>query len=213
MRFILSILILLFSFSFTFAQHRSDVEVNKSNMSSKPALVTFGFMGYGYIPMEVDKDLIGTGGGGGLKAIININRYFAIGFSTSLTGAKSNYANMNNLTLLSDSRILFILQRETGKYESGIVPWGGLGLGVMAGAGAYDVLTAEDMVGFNLSLMAGLRYNFKMAYIGFGAEYMFASLAGDLVYKNYMYPYREYRQPVTMNPSGFNIFGEIGFRF
>lgn len=45
MRFILTILILLFSFSFTFAQHRSDVEVNKSNMSSKPTLVTFGFMG------------------------------------------------------------------------------------------------------------------------------------------------------------------------
>ena len=39
---------------------------------------------------------------------------------------------------------------------------------------------------------------------------MFAALTGDLVYNYYYY---QRRQTVTMDASGVNIFGEIGFRF
>lgn len=212
MRIFLTSLILLFSFSFAFAQHKSDVEVNKSS-DNRPSIATFGVMGYGYIPLGVDKDLIGNGGGGGFKATINFNRYFALGFSTALSGGSSNYGNTSNLTLLSDTRVLFILQRETLRNQSGFVPWIGLGVGVMASAGNYGTLKTEDMVGFNISAMAGVRYNFRRAYIGIGAEYMFAALTGDLVSNDNYYYYYQRRQTVNMDASGVNIFGEVGFRF
>ena len=170
-------------------------------------------MGYGYIPLGVDKDLIGYGGGGGFKATVNFNRYFALGFSTALSGGSSNYGNTSNLTLLSDTRIAFILQRETLRNQSGFVPWIGLGFGVMASAGNYGNLNTEDMVGFNISAMAGVRYNFRRAYFGIGAEYMFAALTGDLVYNYNYYYYYQRRQTVNMDASGVNIFGEVGFRF
>lgn len=212
MRIFLVSLILLFSFSFSFAQNKSDVEVNKSS-DNRPSIATFGVLGYGYIPLGVDKDLIGNGGGGGFKATINFNRYFAMGFSTALSGGSSNYGNTSNLTLLSDTRIAFILQRETLRNQSGFVPWIGVGFGVMASAGNYGSLKTEDMVGFNISAMAGLRYNFKRAYVGIGAEYMFAALTGDLVRNDDYYYYYQRRQTVNMDASGVNIFGEVGFRF
>lgn len=212
MRIFLTSLILLFSFSFAFAQYKSDVEVNKS-YDNRPSIATFGVMGYGYIPLGVDKDLIGNGGGGGFKATINFNRYFALGLSTALSGGSSNYGNTSNLTLLSDTRVLFILQRETLRNQSGFVPWIGLGFGVIASAGNYGTLKTEDMVGFNISAMAGVRYNFRRAYVGIGAEYMFAALTGDLVSNDNYYYYYQRRQTVNMDASGVNIFGEIGFRF
>ncbi len=212
MRIFLTSLILLFSFSFAFAQNKSDVEVNKS-YDNRPSIATFGVMGYGYIPLGVDKDLIGNGGGGGFKATINFNRYFALGLSTALSGGSSNYGNTSNLTLLSDTRVLFILQRETLRNQSGFVPWIGLGFGVIASAGNYGTLKTEDMVGFNISAMAGVRYNFRRAYVGIGAEYMFAALTGDLVSNDNYYYYYQRRQTVNMDASGVNIFGEIGFRF
>lgn len=212
MRIFLTSLILLFSFSFAFAQHKSDVEVNKSS-DNRPSIATFGVMGYGYIPLGVDKDLIGNGGGDGFKATINFNRYFALGLSTALSGGSSNYGNTSNLTLLSDTRVLFILQRETLRNQSGFVPWIGLGVGVMASAGNYGTLKTEDMVGFNISAMAGVRYNFRRAYVGIGAEYMFAALTGDLVSNDSYYYYYQRRQTVNMDASGVNIFGEVGFRF
>ena len=69
------------------------------------------------------------------------------------------------------------------------------------------------MVGFNISAMAGVRYNFRRAYVGIGAEYMFAALTGDLVYNYNYYYYYQRRQTVNMDASGVNIFGEVGFRF
>lgn len=214
MRFIISLFIVLFSFSYTFAAPKSDVEVNKS--SNEIARSTVGIYGYGYIPMETDKDLIGYGGGGGLKGTYNFNRYVALGLSTGLTVAASNYNNVNNLTLLSDTRLSLIVQRETNKGESGFVPWGSIGVGVMAAAGDYGSFQKlEDAVGFSFAVGAGLKYNIRNAYVGIGAEYTFARLYGDLVGDYYYngYYYTQRRTSVTMNPSGFNVFGEVGVRF
>lgn len=214
MRFIISLFIILFSFSYTFAAPKSDVEVNKS--SNDPSMAIFGVYGYGYIPMETDKNLLGYGGGGGFKFAYNFNKYFALGLSSGLTVATSNYNNRNNLTLLSDTRFSLIVQRETNRGESGFVPWGSIGVGVMAAAGDYgSYQKLEDAVGFSFAVGAGLKYNFRNAYVGIGAEYTFARLygnyVGDYYYNGYYYTQR--RTSVTMNPSGFNVFGEFGFRF
>lgn len=205
MRIFLTSLIFLLSFSFVFAQSRSDVEVNKSS-DNKPTMATFGFMGYGYIPVEADKDLIGYGGGGAVKATINVNRYFAIGLSAGVTAASSNYQNNSNLTLFTNARLSLIAQRETLKNETGFVPWAGLGLGVSAAAGSYGTAKAKDMLGYDVALMAGVRYNFPKAYFGLGAEYSFSSLTGYL-------GNNASRSAFSLNPSGVNVFAEAGFRF
>lgn len=195
---ILSIILFCFSSAFAFDDDMS-----------------FGLYGYGYIPMETDKNLIGYGGGGGFKLQYNLNKYFAIGASTGFTVSTSNYNNTKNITLLSDSRFLVIFQRNTYKGESGFVPWGSIGFGFLTGSGKYgDFQSFEDAMGFNFTLAAGLRYNFSRTYIGFGAEYSIARLYGDLYtdyYNNYYYYQR--KSSAIMNPSGFNIFGEFGFRF
>lgn len=215
MRFIICLFIILSSFSYVFAAPYSDVEVRRS--SGRPSPMTFGIYGYGYIPMETDKGLIGYGGGGGFKTTYNINKYFGIGLSTGLTVATSNYNNMSNRTLLSDTRFSIIFQRETENGERGVVPWGSVGFGILTGAGDYGSYQSfEDSIGFNVAFSAGLRYNFRSAYIGIGAEYSIARLYGDLV-NDYQYYYGGYyyqrRVSVTMNPSGFNVFGEFGIRF
>lgn len=214
MRFITSLFIILFSFSYALAAPRSDVEVNKS--SGRPSPMTFGVYGHGYIPIETDKDLIGYGGGGGFKTTYNINKYVGVGLSTGLTVATSNYQNNRNLTLLSDTRFSLIVQRETERGESGLVPWGSIGFGILAASGDYgSYQKLEDAIGFNFIASLGLRYNFSSAYLGIGAEYSLSRLYGnyisDYYYNGYYYTRRQ--TSVTMNPSGFNIFGEFGFRF
>lgn len=200
MRFIIGLFIILFSFSSAFALDDD---------------MSFGLYGYGYIPMETDKNLIGYGGGSGFKLQYDLNKYFAIGASTGFTVASSNYNNTKNTTLLSDSRFLIIFQRNTGKGESGFVPWGSLGFGFLTGSGKYgNTQSLEDTMGFNFTLSAGLRYNFSRTYIGVGAEYSIARLYGDL-YTDYYNDYYYYprKTNVTVNPSGFNVFGEFGVRF
>lgn len=212
MRFFMSFFIVLFSFSYIFAAPHSDVE-NKRGYS-RPSAMTFGLYGLGYIPMDKDKDLIGYGGGAGFKTTYNIGKYFGVGLSTGLTIATSKHNNVQNLTLLSDTRLSFIIQRETSRGENGFVPWGSFGFGLLAASGDYGGYKQfEDGIGFNFVFSAGLRYNFRNAYIGVGAEYFIANVYGDLVddyYNGYYYYPR--RTSAIMNPSGFNIFGEFGFR-
>ena len=214
MRIFLTSLILLFSFSLAFAQNKSDVEVRRS--SGRPSPMTFGVYGQGYIPMETDKKLLGYGGGGGFKATYNINKYVGVGLSTGLTVATSNYNNNRNLTLLSDTRFSLIVQRETERGESGLVPWGSIGFGILAASGDYgSYQKLEDAIGFNFIASLGLRYNFSSAYLGIGAEYSVSRLYGNYISDYYYngYYYTQRRTSVTMNPSGFNVFGEFGFRF
>lgn len=175
MRFIICLFIILSSFSYVFAAPYSDVEVRRS--SGRPSPMTFGIYGYGYIPMETDKDLIGYGGGGGFKTTYNINKYVGVGLSTGLTVATSNYQNNRNLTLLSDTRFSLIVQRETERGESGLVPWGSIGFGILAASGDYgSYQKLEDAIGFNFIASLGLRYNFSSAYLGIGAEYSLSRL-------------------------------------
>lgn len=215
MRIILISLILLFGFSFSYAQHTSDVEVNKKNYT-RPSPMTFGIYGYGYIPTGLDKDIIGNGGGGGFKVTYNINKYFGIGLSTGLTVAASDNYN-NNLTLLSDSRFFLIVQRETAHLQKGIVPWGSVGFGILAATASYgNYYQIEEAVGFNVVFSAGLRYNFRKAYLGFGAEYSLSKVYGEQIqryYNDVYYYYYDISRSVTMDPSGVNIFAEFGYRF
>lgn len=205
MRIFLTSLIFLLSFSLVFAQNRSDIEVNQS--SNKPDMATLSFMGYGYIPVDSSKDLIGFGGGGSVKATVNINRYFAVGLSAGVTAASSNYQNAYNLTLLTNARLLLIAQRETLKNQPGVVPWGGLGIGVVAGSGSYGAGHAEDMLGYDVAVMAGIRYNFSKVFLGLGAEFSISNLSGYLVNGSIS------KSPYSLYASSVNVFGEVGFRF
>ena len=208
MRIFFILLIVFFSFSFSFAQHRSDYNEDDS-YDDVPSLFSVGVLGSGYVPLGSDKELLGYGAGAGLKAVINMNKFFGIGLSTSLTGAKSNYNGGNNYTLLSTTRLLFIFQKETDRFQKGFVPWFGLGIGLTALFGDYSIGKTKGMVGFDMTLMAGLRYNFKNAYVGIGAEYITIGISGDMVYNNKY----QTRETTSIDISGVNIFGEIGFRF
>lgn len=214
MRFVLSLFIILFSFSNVFAATASKNDEEKEKYVF-PSFLSLGIYGYGYIPMETDKDVLGYGGGGGLKMAINFTRYFGIGLSSGFTVTQPKDSSGNKLTILSDIRASIIIQRDTGYHRSGFMPWSSISLGVLSGEvnyGSYQKL--EDAVGFNIVLSAGLRYNFKNVYIGIGAEYSFSRLYGDLVNNNYYngsYYYTR-KSGSIFNPSGFNIFGEVGYR-
>lgn len=201
MRFIISLFMFLFSFSSVFAYNF--VEEN----------ISLGLVGYGYIPMETDKDILGYGGGGGVKVKYDINKYVGIGLYSGLTISSSNTNNSNNLTLYNDSRFSIIFQRETDDGEDGFVPWGSLGIGFVSGSVKYgDYRSMEDAIGFSATLSAGLKYNFNVFYAGIGAEYSFSRLYGDII-NNFFDGYYSRQAGVLLNTSGFNIFGEFGVRF
>lgn len=138
-RIILALFIIFYSFSNSFA------------LSATDEAISLGVYGYGYIPMETDKEPIGYGGGAGAKFVYHINNYFGIGLSTAFTAARSIYNNQPCITLFNDTRFLFIYHRETDIYESGFVPWGSIGLGILTGRGNYeDGNKLEDAIGFDI---------------------------------------------------------------
>lgn len=76
------------------------------------------------------------------------------------------------------------------------------------GSGNYNngTMKFNDIFGFQTSLSLGLRYNYKRAYFGMGADFIYSPAIGkvqaDVIYPN---------QDIFF--IGSNIFLETGFRF
>lgn len=189
MRFIIGLFIILFSFSSAFALDDD---------------MSFGLYGYGYIPMETDKNLIGYGGGGGFKLQYDLNKYFALGLEGDITASR----NGTNSTTFGGVRFLLIAQNETEKDKNGFVPWGAFALGTLMGNGSYEngTFNYKNFSGFDISLMIGLRYNYKRAYFGIGADFTYGETIAE-VQAAELYPNQDFFI------IGTNIFLEAGYRF
>ena len=177
---------------------------NTDTKSDKISTFSIGAAGYGYIGFSPDSDLIGNGGGAALNIKYNIHKDFALGLQGGFTSYKENI----NHILSGDFKALIILQRETLRNNNGFVPWVSLGLGALWGSGNYnnDTMKFHDIFGFQTSLSLGLRYNYKHAYFGMGADFIYSPAIGkvqaDVIYPN---------QDIFF--IGSNIFLETGFRF
>lgn len=186
----------------TYTKEINSDQIKKSITRPVP-IVTLGLQGGGFIHTGLTYD-IGNGGGVGLNAKVNINKYFATLFQLNYTYA--TYKPYANSSHFFDTRALLVLQRETEKDKNGFVPW--LGLGITYNTGVISVLDNYATVsgyGVGVIVAGGLRYNIKKVYVGANIEYNLAVLATNI--KNY------YGQNYGADPSGVRINAEIGYRF
>ena len=116
--------------SFADEFNREAKDIGKLNYKDYP--MTIGVYGGAYFPTGY-RDVLGIGGGAGIKYKFNFNKFFAISADLGYTyssGSDKNSTNTitwNGTSHMFDIRLMGIFQYETKKGESGFVPWIGTG--------------------------------------------------------------------------------------
>ncbi len=213
MKIIYSLMFLLLFVSYSFAQSNSDlqVKINKDTIPAvkEPIPSTFGLKGVGYFATGATED-IGNGGGVGISYKYNFNKYFGFGVQGHYTYTKFDGSlqglNVSTESHMIDTRYLLTLQRETGYYKKGLVPW--LDLGVSINVGAFKAHASNDFisqsgsvagVGVGFVIGAGLKYNFEKFYLGASFDY---NLSYNTIYGSNL----------LVDTSGLRVNGELGWR-
>lgn len=174
--------------------------------------VSIGVYGGGFFP-ENELKGIGVGGGAGVRIKYNFNRFIGIAsdFGYTFAGGKQQTDSTANIFFnntsktdahIFDIRILFMLQYETKKNETGFSPW--VGIGPVVSIANYKTETYSYFVdnlnsditgsGFGFIAAFGMRYNFKKVYTGLNCDYTLAS-------------------PADINLSAIRLNLEVGYRF
>lgn len=196
------ILFILLNFSISVYGAENNIKPNSEEKLIYP--FSIGALGFGYISTSPDSDLLGSGGGAGINFKYNVNKYFALGVEGDMTASR----NGTNSTTFGGVRFLLIAQNETERDKNGFVPWGAFALGTLMGNGSYEngTFNYKNFSGFDISLMIGLRYNYKRAYFGIGADFTYGETIAE-VQAAELYPNQDFFI------IGTNIFLEAGYRF
>ena len=190
--------------SFSDEFNREAKDIGKLNYKDYP--MTIGVYGGAYFPTGY-RDVLGIGGGAGIKYKFNFNKFFAISADLGYTyssGSDKNSTNTitwNGTSHMFDIRLMGILQYETKKGETGFVPWFGTGPVIsFAKSETIQHYSRQDVVFdyngayFGYIAALGVKYNFKKAYAGVNLDYTITAPGG-------------------VDLSGFRIYAEAGYRF
>lgn len=196
--------------SFSDEFNREVKDIGKLNYKDYP--MTIGVYGGAYFPTGY-RDVLGIGGGAGIKYKFNFNKFFAISADLGYTyssGSETNSTDTitwNTTSNMFDIRVMGILQYETKKGESGFAPWIGTGP-VLAIASTKEEIEERyvysgnvynynrDYTGATIGYIIGFgfRYNFKNIYAGANFDYTLAN-------------------PGYYDVSGIRLNAEVGYRF
>ena len=196
--------------SFSDEFNREAKDIGKLNYKDYP--MTIGVYGGAYFPTGY-RDVLGIGGGAGIKYKFNFNKFFAISADLGYTyssGSDKNSTNTitwNGTSHMFDIRLMGILQYETKKGESGFAPWIGTGAVISIASTKEQIEEryiysgnvynyTNDYTGAALGYIValGFRYNFKKVYTGINFDYTIAN-------------------PGYYDVSGIRLNAEIGYRF
>ena len=196
--------------SFADEFNREAKDIGKLNYKDYP--MTIGVYGGAYFPTGY-RDVLGIGGGAGIKYKFNFNKFFAIstdlGYTYSSGSSKNstNTVTWNGTSHMFDIRLMGIFQYETKKGELGFVPWIGTGAVItfastkekveeryVSTGNVYRYTNDFSGAGIGYIVALGFRYNFKKVYTGLNFDY-------TLVY------------PGFYDVSGIRLNVELGYRF
>lgn len=196
--------------SFSDEFNREAKDIGKLNYKDYP--MTIGVYGGAYFPTGY-RDVLGIGGGAGIKYKFNFNKFFAISADLGYTyssGSDKNSTNTitwNGTSHMFDIRLMGILQYETKKGESGFAPWIGTGAVISIAStkeqieeryiysgNVYNYTNDYTGAALGYIIALGFRYNFKKVYTGINFDYTIAN-------------------PGYYDVSGIRLNAEIGYRF
>ena len=196
--------------SFADEFNREIKSIGKLNYKDYP--MTLGIYGGAYFPTGY-RDVLGIGGGAGIKYKFNFNKFFAISADLGYTyssGSDKNSTNTitwNGTSHMFDIRLMGILQYETKKGESGFAPWIGTGAVISIAStkeqieeryiysgNVYNYTNDYTGAALGYIIALGFRYNFKKVYTGINFDYTIAN-------------------PGYYDVSGFRLNAELGYRF